>query len=93
MHHRRTGSAGGALRLAGRGEAWPRFGPRVGRMGVHSALALPLLLLPDRVVGAIGVYSHAKDVFDEHAERLGEMFARPAAAAVHNAQVLAEALR
>lgn len=38
------------------------------------------------------MYSHAKDVFDEHAEELGELFARPAAAAVHNAQVLAEAL-
>jgi hypothetical protein len=60
-------------------------------MGVHSALALPLLL-PDRVVGAISVYAHDKDVFDQHAEELGELFARPAAAAVHNAQVLAEAL-
>ena len=30
---------------------WPRFGPRVGRLGVHSALSLPLLL-PDQVVGA-----------------------------------------
>jgi hypothetical protein len=60
-------------------------------MGVHSALALPLLL-PDRVVGAISVYAHDKDVFDLHAEELGELFARPAAAAVHNAQVLAEAL-
>jgi GAF domain-containing protein len=80
----RSGSLGGEKK-------WPRFGPRVGRMGVHSALALPLLL-PDRVVGAISVYAYGKDVFDEHAEELGELFARPAAAAVHNAQVLAEAL-
>jgi GAF domain-containing protein len=80
----RSGSLGGE-------KMWPRFGPRVGRMGVHSALALPLLL-PDRVVGAISVYAHDKDVFDQHAEELGELFARPAAAAVHNAQVLAEAL-
>lgn len=80
----RSGSLGGE-------KMWPRFGPRVGRMGVHSALALPLLL-PDRVVGAITVYSHGKDVFDAHAEELGELFARPAAAAVHNAQVLTEAL-
>ena len=80
----RSGSLGGE-------KMWPRFGPRVGRMGVHSALALPLLL-PDRVVGAITVYAHAKDVFDGHAEELGELFARPAAAAVHNAQLLAEAL-
>jgi GAF domain-containing protein len=80
----RSGSLGGE-------KMWPRFGPRVGRMGVHSALALPLLL-PDRVVGAISVYAYGKDVFDEHAEELGELFAKPAAASVHNAQVLAEAL-
>ena len=79
----RSGSLGGE-------KQWPRFGPRVGRMGVHSVLALPLLL-PDRVVGAISVYSYAKDVFDDHAEELGELFARPAAAAVHNAQVLTDA--
>ena len=70
---------------------WPRFGPRVGRLGVHSALSLPLLL-PDEVVGAINVYAHDKDVFDEHAAELGELFARPAAVAVHNARVLARAL-
>lgn len=80
----RSGSLGGEPQ-------WPRFGPRVGRMGVHSALALPLLL-PDRVVGAITVYANAKDVFDERAVELGELYAKPAAAAVHNAQVLAEAL-
>lgn len=70
---------------------WPRFGPQIGRMGVHSVLSLPLLL-PGQVVGAINVYAHAKDVFDEHAAELGEAFAGPAAVAVHNAQVLAAAL-
>jgi GAF domain-containing protein len=80
----RSGSLGGE-------KMWPRFGPRVSRMGVHSALALPLRL-PGRVVGAISVYAYAKDVFDAHAVELGELFAKPAAAAVHNAQVLAEAL-
>jgi GAF domain-containing protein len=69
---------------------WPRFGPRIGRLGVNSALSLPLLL-PDQTVGAINVYAHDKDVFDEHAARLGELFAAPAAVAVHNAQVLAQA--
>jgi len=70
---------------------WPRFGPQVSRLGVHSVLSLPLLL-PDRVVGAMNVYAHAKDVFDDHAVELGEMFAVPAAVAVHNAQVLAQAM-
>ena len=80
----RSGSLGGE-------KMWPRFGPRVGRLGVHSALSLPLLL-SDQVIGAINVYAHGKDVFDEHAAELGELFARPAAVAVHNAQILAHAL-
>lgn len=79
----RSGSLGGE-------RMWPRFGPRVGRLGVHSALSLPLLL-PGQVVGAINVYSHGKDVFDERAAELGELFAKPAAVAVHNAQLLAQA--
>jgi GAF domain-containing protein len=62
----------------------------VGRLGLHSALSLPLLI-SDRAVGAINVYAHAKDAFDDHAEELGELFAAPAAVAVHNAQILAQA--
>jgi GAF domain-containing protein len=80
-----SGSLGGDPR-------WPRFGPRVGRMGVHSVLSLPLLL-PDRVVGALNVYAHAKNAFDPAAVRIGELFARPAAVAAHNAQVLAQSQR
>src|ERR1700694_4521987 len=80
----RSGSLGGE-------KMWPRFGPRVGRLGVHSALSLPLLL-PGHVVGAINVYARGKDVFDEHAAELGELFAKPAAVSVHNAQILAQAL-
>ena len=79
----RSGSLGGE-------KMWPRFGPRVGRLGVHSALSLPLML-SGRVIGAINVYAHGKDVFDEHAAELGELFAKPAAVAVHNAQILAHA--
>jgi GAF domain-containing protein len=80
-----SGSLGGAAR-------WPRFGPRVGRLGVHSVLSLPLLT-PDGVVGAMNVYAHPKDAFDERAARIGELFAVPAAIAVQNAQVLARAKR
>jgi GAF domain-containing protein len=71
---------------------WPHFGPRVGRLGVHSALSLPLLL-PDRVVGALNVYAHERDVFDESAVRMGELFAPHAAVSVFNAQMLAQAER
>jgi hypothetical protein len=49
------------------------------------------MLVSDRVIGAINVYAHHKDVFDEHAAELGELFAKPAAVAVHNAQILAHA--
>jgi GAF domain-containing protein len=80
----RSGSLGGE-------RMWPRFGPRVGRMGVHSALSLPLLL-PGQVIGAINVYARGKDVFSDHAAELGELFAAPAAVAVHNAQILTQAL-
>jgi GAF domain-containing protein len=80
-----SGSLGGDRR-------WPRFGPRIGRMGVHSVLSLPLLI-PDQVIGAMNVYAHAKDAFDADAVRVGELFARPAAVSVHNAQVLAQSQR
>lgn len=74
----------------GRDERWPRFGGRVARLGVHSALSLPLLV-EKRVVGAINTYARERDVFTEHSVRLGEQFAGPAAVAVHNAQLLAAA--
>jgi GAF domain-containing protein len=80
-----SGSLGGETR-------WPRFGPRVARLGVHSVLSLPLLS-PEGVFGAMNVYAHGKHVFDEHAVQVGELFSVPAAIAVENAQVLARAKR
>jgi GAF domain-containing protein len=71
---------------------WPQFGPAVGDLGVRSALAVPLLNAGD-VLGAMNVYSHQSDAFDERAVVMGELFAVPAAIAVHNAQVLAHAQR
>ena len=81
----RSGSLGGDAR-------WPRFGPRAGRLGVHSVLSLPLRT-PAGVVGAMNVYAHAKDAFDARAEELGEVFAIPAAVSVLNAQILAQSQR
>ncbi|HEY2042072.1 MAG TPA: GAF and ANTAR domain-containing protein [Jatrophihabitans sp.] len=81
----RSGSLGGDT-------AWPRFGPRIGRLGVHSVLSLPLITA-DVVVGAMNVYAHSKNAFDEDAARVGELFAVPAAIAVQNAQVLAQTKR
>jgi len=51
------------------------------------------LLTPDGVFGAMNVYAHGKDAFDEQAARIGELFAVPAAIAVQNAQVLAATKR
>ena len=81
----RSGSLGGDPR-------WPRFGPRAGRLGVNSVLSLPLLT-PAGVLGAMNVYAYHRDVFDQRAEELGELFAVPAAISVLNAQILAQARR
>ena len=80
----RSGSLGGDAQ-------WPRFGPRVGRLGVHSVLSLPLQTA-DGVLGAMNVYARAKDAFDDRAVTLGELFAVPAAVSVQNAQALSDAL-
>jgi len=45
------------------------------------------------VVGAMNVYAHPKNAFDERAERVGQLFAVPAAIAVQNAQILAQTKR
>jgi GAF domain-containing protein len=71
---------------------WPRFGPRIGHLGIHSALSLPLLTAHG-VLGAMNVYAHQPDAFDDRAALIGELFAVPAAIAVQNAQVLAQANR
>lgn len=75
-----SGSLGSDIR-------WPRFGGRVARLSVHSALALPLQVR-GTVVGAINVYARDRDAFSEHAVSLGERFAGPAAVTVHNTRRL-----
>jgi len=70
---------------------WPHFGGRVARMGVHSALSLPLMV-GEEAIGAINSYAYSRDAFGEHAVRLGSQFAGPAAVSVYNAQLLAAAL-
>jgi GAF domain-containing protein len=81
----RSGSLGGDSR-------WSKFGARVARLGVHSVVSLPLRT-PEGVVGAMNVYAHAKNAFDEESAHIGELFALPAAIAVQNAQVLAQTQR
>jgi GAF domain-containing protein len=73
-------------------ERWGTFGRHVAEMGVHSVVSLPLRL-GDEVVGAMNVYAHAYDAFDERAAELGEAFAVPAAIAVQHAHVLEQTRR
>jgi GAF domain-containing protein len=80
-----SGSLGGDPR-------WPRFGGRIARLGVHSVVSLPLIT-PGKVVGAMNVYAHAKNVFGDRAAELGMIFAAPAAIAVQNAHALAQTRR
>ena len=83
MHTRRP-TVSGSL---GTDSRWPRFGSRVAELGVQSVLSLPLLI-GDLVVGSINSYAHDRDVFAEHAVRLAEKFASPAAVSIFNAQLL-----
>jgi GAF domain-containing protein len=86
MDSRRTAVSGSL----GSDSRWPRFGGRVARMGVHSALALPLVV-GEQVIGAINSYARSRDAFTEHAVQLGSQFAGPAAVSVYHAQLLASA--
>ncbi|MGZ8819188.1 MAG: ANTAR domain-containing protein [Mycobacterium sp.] len=71
----------------GSDKRWPRFGGGVARMGVHSALALPMQV-GDQLIGAINTYARSRDSFGAHSVELGSQFAGPAAVSVHNAQLL-----
>ena len=75
-----SGSLGGDQR-------WPKFSGRVARLGVHSVLALPLVV-NDVVVGAISCYAQDRDAFGRRAVEMGTDFAEPASVAVYNAQLL-----
>lgn len=86
MHAQRPCTSG-AIRGDSR---WPQFGAAVARLGVNSALSLPLLV-DEQLVGAINTYAFGLDAFDEHAVQLGAKFAGPAAVSLHNAQLLAGA--
>ena len=65
---------------------------KVARLGVHRALSFPLITA-EGVVGAMNVYAHGKDAFNERAAEIGELFAVPAAIAVKDAQILSQTKR
>lgn len=86
-----TGQTTGSGAL-GEDTSWPTFGPQAAGLDIHSALSLPLKL-DGRVLGALNVYAHPRNAFDGSSQRIGELFAGPAAVAVHNARLLDQAQR
>lgn len=80
-----SGSLGGEPR-------WSRFGPRAGRAGLHSVLALPLRVV-DLPMGAVTVYARAKNAFDDPATQCAWPVTAAASAVIANAQELARANR
>jgi transcriptional regulator with GAF, ATPase, and Fis domain len=74
----------------GADKRWTRFGGRVARMNVHSALALPLMV-GGQVIGALNCYAMSHDAFDGHAVKVGSRFAGPAAVSIYNAELLVKA--
>jgi GAF domain-containing protein len=86
MHTRRPCVSGSI----GRDARWPRFGAVAARLGVNSAMSLPLML-GEQVIGAINAYAYNPDTFAEHAVAMGAQFAGLAAVSIHNARVLMEA--
>ena len=71
---------------------WPEFGAKVADLDVHSALSIPLIA-PSGVVGAMNIYARRRHAFSEQSAELGQLFASPAAIAVQNAHILAQAQR
>lgn len=79
-----SGSLGGEPR-------WSRFGPRAGRAGLHSVLAMPLLT--EHPVGTVTFYAKAKDAFPDPAVQRARLVTDAASAVIANAQRLATANR
>ncbi len=71
---------------------WTQFGPRASGLGVHSALSLPLVVSTG-ILGAMNIYAHDPDSFDDHSQNCGETFAVAAALAVQHAQILDQTTR
>jgi hypothetical protein len=67
---------------------WPRFGPRAGRLGVHSVLSVPLTLPGHGIAGAMSYFARAREAIDGRASEWAAVFAKPAAVTVYNFQLM-----
>jgi GAF domain-containing protein len=65
-----------AVRVAdfARERRWPRWAPAAAATGMRAALSAPLVA-GDTTLGALKVYSHRPDTYDDHGEHLLTMFA------------------
>lgn len=77
--------------LAG-SQRWRRFGPRAGRLGLHSVLCVPLVL-NDTIVATVTTYSSHQDAFTQLDADTAQYYAAPTAAVLHNARVLEQSTR
>ncbi len=71
---------------------WTQFGPRASGLGVHSALSLPLVVSTG-ILGAMNIYAHDPNSFNQHSQNCGETFAVSAALVVQHAQILDQTTR
>jgi GAF domain-containing protein len=71
---------------------WPVFGLDAARLGVHSALSVPLLD-GEGVLGTVDVYSYRPAAFDLHAVSVAAGFAETAVLATSTAQALERSRR
>ncbi|MFF3886525.1 GAF and ANTAR domain-containing protein [Streptomyces sp. NPDC001914] len=66
-------------------ERWSRFAPELRKLGMGSVMGF-LLFTDEDALGALNVYSHTPDVFDEAAQRAGWILAAHAAVALSAAR-------
>jgi GAF domain-containing protein len=65
---------------------WEAFRAAALARGIRSTLSLPLLVAPDRAVGAMNLYAGEPEAFTGNDSHTGEMFATQAAIVLANAQ-------
>jgi transcriptional regulator with GAF, ATPase, and Fis domain len=67
-------------------DRWPALRAEIARVGVHSALSIPLTV-SEQVIGTLNVYARERDAFDPDAAARAERYAEPAAVALQRASV------
>jgi transcriptional regulator with GAF, ATPase, and Fis domain len=66
-------------------DRWPAFAKRAAQLGVGSMLSFQLYVVGDNL-GALNLYNHEPDAFDDESEHVGLLFASHAAVAMAGAQ-------